>query len=104
MKKVTKYLLGAGALFGLGFGTCYVLTGDVQGLWNKTKYVYCKTQRAMLEYEEKINDIKPGPIKKIDEVIINNWPGTNVEDQKQRIQEAKDLLDEKIEKCEQEKK
>lgn len=104
MKKATKYILGAGAAFLAGAATCYLLVGDVKGLWDKTKYVYCKAQRAMMEYDEQINGIKPETVKKIDDIIIDHYPGTNAEDAKQRRQEIKDVLDEKIENYEKEKK
>lgn len=100
MKKVTKYILGAGAVFALGFGACYCLTGDVKGLWNKTKYVANQTQRAMAEYDGKIDYIKPEPLKKIDDAIIEGLHGKTREEIKQEKADRVKKLDDKILKYE----
>ena len=105
MKKITKYILGAGAAFGLGFGACYALTGDVKGLWNTTKYVVYKTERAMIAFSDVISEnAKPEPIKTMDEMMIEGLHGMTKEEAEQKHKEIKDDLDFKIKQYEQGKK
>jgi len=103
MKKVTKYLLGAGALFALGFGTCYALTGDVKGLWNTTKYVAYKTERVIAAGSGALYEAQPEPLKKVDDLMISISPGMTREEAEQKHKDKLMELDKKIEQCEEKK-
>ena len=104
MKKVTKYILGAGALFALGFGACYALTGDVKGLWNTTKYVAYKTERAMIAFSDTISEkTTPEPVKTMDALMIEGIYGMTKEEAEQKHKEVISELDDKIKQCKEKK-
>jgi len=80
MNKTVKYAIGAGALFLAGAASCYLFTGDVKALWNKTKYVAYQTQKAMLECDDKINEtIVPEPVQTVNEGIVRTFHGMTKE-------------------------
>lgn len=96
-----KYVAGLAAAFALGFGSCYCLTNGVEQTWNDAKYFFYKTQRAAIAAGDVMNEAKPGPVKKLDEAIINVGYGMTVEEAEKKHEEIKSDLDFKISQCKQ---
>lgn len=108
MNKTVKYMLGLGAAFLAGAGTVYVLTHDVGELWAKTKYVANKTQMAMMEYDEKLYNAHPKPLRDAmdfqQKLTLDGLRGMTKEEADQKREELKSDLDFKIKQYERENK
>ena len=101
---VKKYIAGLAIAFGLGLGTGYCVTNGVKETWNDTKYFVYKAQRAAIAAGDVMNEAKPGPVKKIDEAIINVGHGMTMEEAERKHEEMKSDLDFKISQLEKDKK
>ena len=95
-----KYVAGLAAAFAFGFGSCYCLTNGVKETWNDVKYFFYKTQRAAIAASDVMNEVKPGSIKKVDDVIIKVGYGMTREEAEKRHEDIKSDLDFKISQCE----
>jgi hypothetical protein len=101
---VKKYIAGLAVAFGLGVGAGYCLSNGVEKTWDDTKYFAYKAQRAAIAAGDVMNDVKPGPLKKVDEVIINVGHGMTMEEAEKKHEEMKSDLDFKISQHEKDEK